>query len=399
MFGTTMVRQSFKMSVQNIKSNKMRSFLTMLGIVIGVAAVIALITIVQSVTDKVMGQFSDLGAGTMSVEASGSAMKKGLTESDIAAIAAVDGIDGVSPSVSATTSVVYDGDIYKKVSVKGYNATYFEHNNIIASGRGFTEQDMSGSSMVCIVDSTFIKNILYGKEVLGQTVRIKGIDYTVVGVKKDADSIMDSYSDTSELDGTVIVPYKNSLSMAGAQNVTSLDVYLADNADSSTVEKRLRSEMNNIYNNADNSFYIINMESLLSSMNQIKGMMSGMLGGIASIALLVGGIGIMNMMLVSVSERTKEIGLRKALGAEPARIQAQFLIESIVLSVIGGLIGVGFGLIIAYIGSVFLNATFTISVGAIALGLGFSLIVGVVFGWAPARRASKLNPIDALRSD
>jgi putative ABC transport system permease protein len=107
----------------------------------------------------------------------------------------------------------------------------------------------------------------------------------------------------------------------------------------------------------------------------------------------------MNMMLVSVSERTKEIGLRKALGAEPARIQAQFLIESIVLSVIGGLIGVGFGLIIAYIGSVFLNATFTISVGAIALGLGFSLIVGVVFGWAPARRASKLNPIDALRSD
>jgi putative ABC transport system permease protein len=208
-----------------------------------------------------------------------------------------------------------------------------------------------------------------------------------------------SFSDSSVLDGSVIVPYKNSLSMAGAQNVTSLDVYLADNADSSTVEKRLRSEMNNIYNNADNSFYIINMESLLSSMNQIKGMMSGMLGGIASIALLVGGIGIMNMMLVSVSERTKEIGLRKALGAEPARIQAQFLIESIVLSVIGGLIGVGFGLIIAYIGSVLLKATFTISVGAIALGLGFSLIVGVVFGWAPARRASRLNPIDALRSD
>ena len=137
----------------------------------------------------------------------------------------------------------------------------------------------------------------------------------------------------------------------------------------------------------------------METMNSIQTTMSTMLGGIASIALLVGGIGIMNMMLVSVTERTKEIGLRKALGAEPARIQAQFLIESIVLSVIGGLIGVVLGLLIAFGASVALDSTFSISFSAIGLGVGFSLAVGVIFGWAPARRASKLNPIDALRSE
>ncbi len=137
----------------------------------------------------------------------------------------------------------------------------------------------------------------------------------------------------------------------------------------------------------------------MTAMSTIEGMMSTMLGGIASIALLVGGIGIMNMMLVSVSERTKEIGLRKALGAEPFRIQAQFLIESIVLSVFGGIIGILFGELIAFVAAKLLDTTFTISVSAVSLGFFFSLAVGVIFGWMPAKRASELNPIDALRSE
>ena len=210
---------------------------------------------------------------------------------------------------------------------------------------------------------------------------------------------MSYYMDTSDLDGSVIIPYRNALTMSGAANVTSLDVYIADGYSNSEVESNLRRVLDNIYNGADNAYSVIDLESLMSSMDTVEGMMTTMLGGIASIALLVGGIGIMNMMLVSVTERTKEIGLRKALGAEPIRIQMQFLIESITLSLLGGLIGVAFGMLIAFAGAKALKSNFTISPGAILLGVGFSAVVGIIFGWAPARRASRLNPIDALRSE
>lgn len=392
--------QSFKMSLQNIKSNKMRSFLTMLGIIIGVASVIGLITIVQSVTDYVMNQFSSLGAGTLTVSVPGTALKNGLNDSDIESLKTIEGVEGVSPTATLTTTAVYLGEAYDTVSVEGKAAIYFENNDVIQAGRAFTDNDMSGDTMVCIVDNNFIDTAMKGKEVLGATIKLDGYEYTVVGIKKDSDDLMSSYTDDSDLDGTIMIPYKNALTMAGSQNINSLDVYVdTANYDSNEVEESLRSALDNIFNDADNSYSIINMDSLLDTMNSIEGMMSTMLGGIASIALLVGGIGIMNMMLVSVSERTKEIGLRKALGAEPYRIQMQFLIESIVLSMIGGLIGVALGMAIAYAASVALKTTFSISFSAIGIGVGFSAAVGIIFGWVPARRASRLNPIDALRSE
>lgn len=399
MLNRGILSQSFKMSIQNIKSNKMRSFLTMLGIIIGVASVIGLITIVQSVTNSVMGEFSGMGAGTLTVTANGTALKEGLSDSDVESLKKIDNVEGVSPTASLMTTAVFQGEAYKKVSVEGKAAVYFTHNaDTIQAGRAFTEQDMSGTSMVCIVDNDFIKKVMLGRQVLGSVIKLDGYDYTIVGIKADDDSLMGGYTDTSNLDGTVMIPYKNALTMSGKQNVTSLEVY-ASGDNSSQVEKDLRSALDNVYNNADNSYSIFNMESLMDTMKSIESMMSTMLGGIASIALLVGGIGIMNMMLVSVSERTKEIGLRKALGAEPFRIQAQFLIESIVLSMLGGVIGVIFGMLIAYIASIALKTTFSISLSAIAIGVGFSAGVGIVFGWAPARRASRLNPIDALRSE
>ena len=165
------------------------------------------------------------------------------------------------------------------------------------------------------------------------------------------------------------------------------------------VESRLRSALQNMYNDNDDYYSVVNMESLMSMMDSVQGMLGTLLASIASIALVVGGIGIMNMMLVSVSERTKEIGLRKALGAEPSRIQMQFLIESIVLSMIGGIIGVIIGLAIAFAAAQALDTPFTIPASAITLGVGFSAAVGIVFGWVPAKRASELNPIDALRSE
>lgn len=391
--------QSFKMSIKNIRSNKMRSFLTMLGIIIGVGAVIALITIVQGVTDSIMNEFTGLGAGTISVSAPGTALKSGLTEADLETLKNVPGVKAVNPTVSVMTSAVADGEVYDKVSIDGESAVYFQNNDVIESGQALSAADMSGDSYVCIVDHTFIDNCLWGKKVLGSTILLDGYEYTVIGVRKKDDSVMSAMTDTSSYDGTVIVPYRNALKMSGARNITGVDVYSEEGASSDAVVSNLRDALDSIYNDADNAYSVFSMDSLLSTMNTVKTMLQTMLGGIASISLVVGGIGIMNMMLVSVSERTKEIGLRKALGAEPMRIQMQFLIEAVVLSVFGGIIGVIIGEIVAYVGAVMLNTTYSASVSAIMLGLGFSLAVGIVFGWAPARRASRLNPIDALRAE
>ena len=191
--------------------------------------------------------------------------------------------------------------------------------------------------------------------------------------------------------------------MSVMKNVTSVEVYYDESVDTSALEDRLTQCLNTIFDvtddTADSAYSISSVESLVETMSTTETLLSTMLGGIASIALLVGGIGIMNMMLVSVSERTKEIGLRKALGAQPYRIQLQFLIESITLSLLGGLIGIILGEITAYAATTVLGTTYSVSYGAIALGAGFSAAVGVIFGWMPARRASALNPIDALRSE
>jgi putative ABC transport system permease protein len=377
----------------------MRSFLTMLGIIIGVGAVIALITIVQGVTDSIMNEFTGLGAGTISVSAPGTALKSGLTEADLETLKNVPGVKAVNPTVSVMTSAVADGEVYDKVSIDGESAVYFQNNDVIESGQALSAADMSGDSYVCIVDHSFIDNCLWGKKVLGSTILLDGYEYTVIGVRKKDDSVMGAMTDTSSYDGTVIVPYRNALKMSGARNITGVDVYSEEGASSDAVVSNLRDALDSIYNDADNAYSVFSMDSLLSTMNTVKTMLQTMLGGIASISLVVGGIGIMNMMLVSVSERTKEIGLRKALGAEPMRIQMQFLIEAVVLSVFGGIIGVIIGEIVAYVGAVMLKTTYSASVSAIMLGLGFSLAVGIVFGWAPARRASRLNPIDALRAE
>ena len=387
------VRQSLRISVQNIITNKM------LGIIIGVAAVIGLITLVQNATSSILGQFSELGAGTLSVSAPGTAMKQGLTDADLKTLMAVPGVKGVSPQVSGSTAAVYDFKVYDNVSVTGRNELYFAYNDVVESGRALNASDMSGNINVCLIDQDFRTNILKGTEAVGKTVRLNGAEYLIVGVQKQDNSLFSAYSDRSNLDGSVIIPYKNALTMSWNKNVTSLDIYVEDGASNADVEENLRETLDKIYNNTEGAYQIFNMDSLMDTMNTVSSMLSTMLGGIAGIALVVGGIGIMNMMLVSVSERTKEIGLRKALGAEPARIQTQFLLEAVILSIIGGLIGVLFGCLIALIGARLMDTPFAVSPSAIALGLGFSAAVGIIFGWAPARRASRLNPIDALRAE
>ena len=389
-----------RMSLKNIKSNKMRSFLTMLGIIIGVAAVISMMTIVQGVMDAQMKQYESLGAGTLIISAPGTSLKKGLTSAELETLASVDGVDGISPEVSVTTTASYEGTVYKKISVTGYGTDYFRHNkDLVKLGRAFYENETDGDVNVCIVDKNFVSTILKGHQALGSMIQLGGYTYTIVGIQKEDDSIMGSSSDNSSLDGSVIIPYRNAMKLGNSYNIAAAVVYIKDGYTNSQVATDLRNVLSKIYNGKENSYSVINYESLVKMMNQMKTMLTSMLGGIAGIALLVGGIGIMNMMLVSVTERTKEIGLRKALGAEPIRIQLEFLLEAVTLSLMGGFVGVGVGIGISYVGSILMKFDFKIMSDAIVLGVGFSIAVGVIFGWAPASRGSKLNPIDALRSE
>lgn len=396
----SVIRQSIQMSLQNIKSNKMRTFLTTLGIIIGVTAVIALITIVDGVIGSVMGQFSSLGAGTLSVSITGSSLKKGLTESDLDSLEQLENVSGISPSVSITTTAARPGKLLDHVSVQGKNDYYFRNNDLVSYGRAITRQDVENEAYVCIIDQDLADNLFPGEDPLGSQIIVGGIRYTVIGLQGEDSNLMASMAGMGgSVDGTITIPYTNALKLSGNSSVTSLDVYVADTDRTQELQEAVESVLYKAFNENEDCYNVFSMDSLLDTMDSMMSMMTYMLTGIASIALLVGGIGIMNMMLVSVTERTKEIGLRKAMGATPERIQVQFLLESIVLSLIGGLIGVALGLLISFAAASLLGTDFVISSSAVGLGVGFSAAVGIVFGWAPARKASRLNPIDALRSE
>lgn len=400
MHSMSIIKQSIKMSLQNIKSNKMRTFLTTLGIIIGVAAVIAMITIVNGVIDTVLGQFSSLGAGTLSVTINGSALKSGLTETDLQNLSELDNVAGISPSVTIRTSAARGTDFLDNVSVEGKNDYYFQKEDLISYGRGLTRSDVENESYVCIIDQDLADNLFLGENPIGQQVIVNGIRYTVVGLEGTDNSLMSAMAIMgASTDGTIIIPYTNAMKMAGSSSITSLEIYITDTERTDELTNDVEAVLYKAFNENEDCYSTFSMDSLLDTMNKMMSTMTYMLAGIASIALLVGGIGIMNMMLVSVSERTKEIGLRKAMGATPGRIQLQFLLEAIVLSLMGGIIGVILGLIISFVGAQLLDTNFTISMSAIVLGVGFSAAVGIIFGWAPARKASALNPIDALRSE
>lgn len=399
-----MFKESLEMSLQNIKSNKMRSFLTMLGIIIGVTAIIALITTVQGVTDEVTAQFKELGAGKITVRAPGTPLKNGLFDSDIQKMAKLENVSGISPTVSFSADVVANQNVLEDVSVEGRNDTYFSSNTkLVNLGRGLMPLDMDVENRICVINKPLADKLFFGQEPLGQKILVEGHTYTVVGLLDPnvADDVMSAMNrmNSKDADAKIIIPYKAALRMTGSSNITSLEVIVDDPAKTGAVVDSLEAVLSQAFNYKDDAYSVINLDSLLDTMNTMTSMMTTMLAGIASIALLVGGIGIMNMMLVSVTERTTEIGLRKALGALPKRIQLQFLIESVVLSLLGGAGGILLGNLISLLAAALIGFDFAISPSATLLAFGFSAAVGVLFGWAPARKASRLNPIDALRSN
>lgn len=389
-----MFKENLKMSWMNLIHNKMRSFLTMLGIVIGVASIIALITIVKGAMNGMTSEFSSFGADKISVQAIGTPLKKGLLDTDIQKLADIEDAAGVSPTLAGTTNVVYNGSEKTDVMVQGKNDVYFSKTkDLVDTGRGLNILDINSENKVCLIGSDIANDLFWGEDPIGKKLMIAGVTYTVVGTLQKSSS----FSEASTNDA-VIIPYTTSMSLLGTGYITSVDVYMKDSNDSEKITSDIESVLNQAFNYKADSFTVMNMEDMISSIKQVTTMLSLMLGGIASISLVVGGIGIMNMMLVSVTERTTEIGLRKALGAEPKRIQQQFLLEAVFMSLFGGTIGFLLGVFIAFVVCLIIGASFALSVSTVILALGFSAAIGIIFGIAPARKASRLNPIDALRS-
>ena len=391
-----MLRECVAMSLDNIRGNKMRSFLTILGILIGVTAVIALITTVSGVSGSLSSSFSAMGAGTLTVSVTGSDLKAGLSSDDLRELTDLEVIEGLTPTVSLSARVSHGGSYESRVPVSGKNSYYFRINDVVTRGRALNFIDEDNMSFVCLISADMMETFFYGIDPIDQSLYIDGIPFTVVGLFSDegTESIASLFSGSPD----ILIPYTTALKMNNESLVTSFTVYLADGVDSDDAEEIIGPAMDAMFSYEEDCYSIITMSAVEDAMAQMLSMMAALLGGIASIALVVGGIGIMNMMLTSVTERTVEIGLKKALGAIPWQIQAQFLIESFLLSLIGGIAGVALGLLLSILLTNMMGTAFVVSFGAIALGVGFSAAVGIVFGWAPARKASRLNPIDALRS-
>ncbi|MDQ7093144.1 ABC transporter permease [Desulfosporosinus sp. PR] len=388
-----MLKESIKMAWSNIIHNKMRSFLTVLGVLIGVSSIIALITIVQGATGSITSQISSLGADKITIQAMGTRLKQGLSENDLAELSQVKDVGGVSPTVSGKTSIAYDRLVKTDVSVQGKNEVYFKkEQGLLAEGRGVNILDVKDKNQIAVLGSDLVKELFFGQDPLGQHLLINGNTVTIVGVLKAT-----SNSITGSTNDVIIMPYTSAMKTLGVSTITSVDVYMSDSSKSESIINDVTAILNSAFNYQENAFSVLNMQNIIDVIGNITGMLTLLLAGIASISLLVGGIGIMNMMLVSVTERTTEIGLRKALGAEPGQIQLQFLIESIFISLFGGLLGLIIGILIAVAAAILMGFSFIMTAWTILLAVGFSAAVGIIFGLAPARKASRLNPIDALR--
>jgi putative ABC transport system permease protein len=396
------IKQAFSLALKSLLSSKMRSFLTMLGIIVGVAAVVTLVSLMSGMTRGVVEQVESMGANLLQVMLIGRGGNRTVTPDDMQALVEKnpETLPAVSPAVQAGNITVKYGTENQTTSLYGVNETFADIRNVeIEQGRFLEYIDVERRQKVCVVGSYIVQNLFDGGNALGQTLKINNDVYTIVGVTKS------SASDAAGSDDDrVFVPYTLARSFTRNANVNSyvFSAVSKDTADAAMTA--IKEALFKVYNSED-AYRVMSMASVLDTINQMTGMMTSVLVGIAAISLLVGGIGVMNIMLVSVTERTREIGVRKSLGATPWDILSQFSVEAITTSVIGGLIGIGLGVAASYgmASAISASSDMTIygdpSFSAILLAFGVSAGIGVAFGYFPARKASKLNPIEALRYD
>lgn len=385
--------QAYKMAIKSIVSNKVRSFLTMLGVIIGVGSVIIAVGFAQGSTKSITDSLSSLGTNLITINIMGRNSNRNVTYADLVKFQQDNSslIEKIAPQASAN-AVVKSGNQSRDTSVIGTSPEYADINSVtVQTGRFLNQFDLDYNEKVAVVGTAVVNDIYEGNSPIGKTIKIVGQEFKVVGVLTQTANGADSSTDDR-----VIIPISlaTKLSKSSIIRFFSVKATSKDTVDQS-VEK-LTAFLTKIYKDPK-TFRVTNMTQILSTLNSITGVMTMVLAGIAAISLVVGGIGIMNIMLVSVTERTREIGVRKAIGAKKKNILTQFLIEALVVTGIGGIMGVlvGVGVIKFVIGGLKLVPE-VYSVPWILLSFGISLLTGVVFGMYPANKAANLNPIDAL---
>ena len=383
------VKSVTKMAFQSILSNKMRTFLTMLGIIIGVFAVVVLISIGQGATSGVTESISSMGSNMINISIFD--RKKSLNFKNINDFEKLEGIKSVTPVYTASATVKYDLN-NTDVRITGGNESYMSINNYeIGSGRALSPVDVDYRNNVAVIGLTVAGDLFGEDSPVDKDIYINGEKYTVIGVLKDKGS-----SITGDSNAIVIVPVTTLMRQNSTNAISSITVQANSAEESAAAKKSVENYLFDYFED-DDSYGVFSQDEMLSTLNEVTGMLTAMLGGIAGISLLVGGIGIMNIMLVTVTERTREIGIRKAIGAGRSNILIQFLIESSVMSGVGGIIGAALGIAASYGISSMMNITYKVNLPVIIGAFVFSLAVGVFFGLYPANKASKLKPVDALR--
>ena len=404
-------------SLRMLAKNKLRSGLTVLGVVIGIAAVTTMVSIGQGAGQLVQNEFQNLGSNVIIVLPSSSqagGVRQGvvttLTAADAHAIAdECPAVKAVSPFIGTSGQVIGGNVNWQPDQMLGVGPDYpLVRNWPLAGGEFFTERDIAGATKVCVIGQTLVTQLFPDVDPVGQQVRVKNIPFTVIGVlsKKGANLV------GQDQDNILLMPYttvRKRLQSSAFANIDVIFVSARSDTLSPQAEREIRDlliERHRIPIGAKPDFEVRNTAEVASVLNVITGSMTAMLSAIAAISLVVGGVGIMNIMLVSVTERTREIGIRMALGARPRDILRQFLVEAVVLSSIGGVIGIALGYGASAGATAVINIVlptskwpFVVSIPAALVALGFAAAVGIFFGFYPARRASRLDPIDALRYD
>jgi len=393
---------ALKVSYRAIKSNKIRSMLTTLGIIIGVAAVISLVALTQGANKMIEEQLTSLGGKSLFINPG----KRGvgrqdnaitLTTDDAEAISKLHIVDYVSPMLDTAAQVIWGNRNWFTVVV-GTSPDFVKINDwFTESGVFFNGIDVRDAANVCVLGKTVSNNLFGYQDPIGKTIRIGNKSFTIIGVM----SSLGQTTSGKDQDDIVFIPYTSfQKKIMGSNSLETISVSVKSPEDIPTAEAqitKLLRDRNKIPKDEEDNFYIKSQYSVIKRIFTISNIMTILLGSIASISLVVGGIGIMNIMLVSVSERTREIGIRMAVGAKEKDILVQFLIESIMLSLTGGLIGIALGVIGSKIASSFTGWPSVISVESVLLSFGFAAAIGIFFGIYPARKASKLDPIEALR--
>ena len=381
-----------KSAVKNIKCNKSRSILTILGLIIGIASVIVLVGIGNGTSSSIVSEVQSLGTDVLTLEINSS--DASLAYENLDNLTKIQNIDKIAPYKTVDSTVSYNSTTSSRTKLIATTPEYMDVMNLtISSGRLLSAIDLENYTKVCLLGNDIAESLFENSNPVKQNIKIDGDNYTVIGVLTAVGSTMGS-----NIDDTIIVPFTTAKYLGSDTSINNAYIKVSNDGAISAATASIQSYIERTLGLTTDDFSITSQDSMLDTMDNVNNTLSLMLGGIAAISLIVGGIGVMNVMLVSVTERTKEIGIRKALGAKRKDILLQFLSEALVLCLTGGIIGVilgvGLGTLLGRMGY-----SFTPGAGIIIIAFLSSAAIGMIFGIFPANKASKLNPIDALRNE